>query len=251
MNKHLRIHTSYISTKQPNLDDEVEEIPDDQISPINKFKMTKMALDSSSTITTLNFCNVSTANDSNEPNTITNNQIISPANKGTTLKRRRAPAKRSSMTDIDLLNRNNMINDIVESTRKLVAFTIKHLDKDKPIQHFKNDKFVDDVKEHEFEIYYDLLENLGEGCSSVVKLCRRKSTGVLFAVKIFRAFDDEYIHFAKNEFNNLKTIDSEHVVKVYEMFYDQNKCKIYTVMEYCKGITLHKLVSEVGPLPGI
>lgn len=187
------------------------------------------------------------------------------------LKNRKKVNKRCSMTDIDFINRQAAIKEIKESTRVLVDFTIKNLSKTKKIEHFinsslgyytTNDSYNNlnkskkklmkiQPKDKEFEFYYEIIDNLGEGTSSVVKLCKNKENNLLFAVKIFRAFDDEYINFAKNEFNNLASINSINVAKVYEMFYDQNIYKIFTIMEYCKGITLKKLVNEIGSLPGI
>jgi len=177
----------------------------------------------------------------------------SPTNirKGSKLKKRNKPVKkRASMTDIDLINRQNTIQEIKDSTRKIVAFTLKNLDKEKPIQHFKNDLYIFEDKTKEFDYYYSLGEGLGEGCSSYVRKCVNKETGIEYAVKIFRAYDDEYVNFAKNEFNNMKKVNSASVAKVYEMFYDQNNCKIYTVMEYCEGYTLMKLLKENGEFPG-
>ena len=167
-------------------------------------------------------------------------------NKPSKLRNRKNTTKRGSMTDIDFVNRQAIINEIKESTRELVAFTIKNLDKHKPIQHFRNEKYIKIEKNKDFVFYYDLLEFLGEGSSSIVKLCKEKSSNNLFAVKIFRAFDDEYINFAKNEFNNMKACDSVYIAKVYEMFYDQNLCKIYTIMEYCKGMTINKYITTYG-----
>lgn len=170
--------------------------------------------------------------------------------KGTKLRKRAKVCKRGSMTDIDFFNRKTTMQEIKDSTRKIVAFTLKNLDKEKPIQHFKNEHYVFEDKEKEFEFYYDVKESLGEGTSSFVKKCVNKETGQTFAVKVFRAYDDEYVNFAKNEFNNMKSVDSDSVAKVYEMFYDQNNFKIYTVMEYCPGVTLMRLIRDNGAFPG-
>ena len=166
--------------------------------------------------------------------------------------RRRVPtSKRASMTKLDEIIRNNTIQEIKDSTRKIVAFTLNNLDQEKPILHFKNEKFIEETKDRDFEFYYDIKESLGEGCSSVVKRCICKFSKKVFAVKIFRAFDDEYVNFAKNEFNNMKMIENDNVAKVYEMFYNRNTLKIYTVMEFAHGLTLKKLVEEYGPINGI
>lgn len=225
----LKANKSTCYSQSDNNLSPIDDTQDNKLDHIHKYIHT---LDSSNTNT-----DVDTAK------TITDYNLIQRSNK-------KNLNKRGSMTDIDFQNRQAIINEIKESTRILVQFTIKNLNKEKTIEHFRNELFISDIKDKEFEFYYEFISILGEGSSSVVKLCRRKSDEQLFAVKIFRAFDDECINFAQNEFNNMKKINSEFVAKVYEMFYDQNKCKIYTVMEYCKGFTLQKLISEVGVLTG-
>lgn len=215
---------------------------EESLSPKSKMRINNLQLESrGAPVITINGFPVTY----HSPLTQEPSNCVKPSSK---LKNRKIPIIRGSMTEIDFMNRQSAIDDIKESTRKLVCFTIKNLKKEKPIVHFINEKYINDSKQEEFEHYYELLQNLGEGSSSVVKLCKNKSNSKQFAVKIFRAFDDEYINFAKNEFNNMKAVDSEFVARVYEMFYDQNKCKIYTVMEYCKGKTLQCFVQEHGKL---
>lgn len=153
--------------------------------------------------------------------------------------------KGCSMTDIDFLNRQIFIQEVKESTREFISFTIKNSFKDKPIQHFRNEAFIKEEKDKPFDFYYDIMNLIGEGTSSIVKLCKDKSTKQIYAVKIFRAYDDECINFSINEFNNMKQVKSLYIPKVYEVFYDQNNSKIYTVMEYCTGITIKKYVSTM------
>jgi serine/threonine protein kinase len=50
------------------------------------------------------------------------------------------------------------------------------------------------------------MEDLGEGCSSVVKKCEHKITKIIRAVKIIRNDDIEYINQAKNEYQLLKDL---------------------------------------------
>lgn len=237
MNRKLKVKTEAAAIQHPIIEiEEIKEMLEDEFSPANKIKTSKFDQGSISLFTLQN-------------EVVESEPSVTPQVNGG-LKRRKAVPKRCSMTDIDLLNRSSMMNEIKESTRKLVAFTIKNLNKNKKVEHFINKDFNITPKDLEFEHYYEILENLGEGCSSVVKLCRNKANNMLYAVKIFRAFDDEYINFAKNEFSNMKAINSDYVAKVYEMFYDQERCKIYTVMEYCKGMTVSRMIKEVGVLPG-
>lgn len=47
--------------------------------------------------------------------------------------------------------------------------------------------------QNQFEQNYKEMKKLGEGCSSVVKKCKHKTSKKKFAVKIIRSSDDEYI----------------------------------------------------------
>jgi serine/threonine protein kinase len=63
-----------------------------------------------------------------------------------------------------------------------------------------------------------------------------------------RTTEEELINQAKNEFFNLKCCDSDYIIKVYEMFYNKVKGRVYIVMEYCDVTKLTDLVLKFGPL---
>mmetsp|Transcript_5786 Transcript_5786/g.9220 ORF Transcript_5786/g.9220 Transcript_5786/m.9220 type:complete len:226 (+) Transcript_5786:3105-3782(+) len=89
--------------------------------------------------------------------------------------------------------------------------------------------------QNEFEKNYVVLEELGQGCSSVVKKCKHKKTGQTRAVKIIRSDDDEYIEISKREFKVLGLLDDEKIVKMYDCIHDENKGSLYLIMEYIEG----------------
>lgn len=66
----------------------------------------------------------------------------------------------------------------------------------------------------------------------MVKKCTDKKTGKVFAVKIIRTNEKEKINQAKNEFLNLKFLNSDLIIKAYEWFYNPTKGRIWTVLEY-------------------
>ena len=113
-----------------------------------------------------------------------------------------------------------------------------------------NDTDADIVSQQEdeyknaFEKLYIELEDLGEGCSSVVKKCENKISKHLRAVKIIRNDDEEYIQSAENEYNLLKGLNHPQIVKMYDKIHDDTKGTLYLVMEYVEGQTLEDYVYE-------
>lgn len=62
-----------------------------------------------------------------------------------------------------------------------------------------------------------------------------------------RTNDLEKINQAKNEFYNLKGVDSEYIIKAYELFYNPRKGRLWTLMEYDEDIgELTELVESEG-----
>lgn len=63
-----------------------------------------------------------------------------------------------------------------------------------------------------FELKYELLEKLGEGSNGVVRKCRNKATGELFAVKTF-SFEEEHIAHLKENFMMMKRLRHSCIVR--------------------------------------
>ena len=77
----------------------------------------------------------------------------------------------------------------------------------------------------------------------MVKKCKHRFKEKVYAVKIMRNHDEERLLAAKNEYDLLKKIKHEHVVKV-KSFYPTER-EIYTVMEYIEGQELFDRISEI------
>lgn len=99
-----------------------------------------------------------------------------------------------------------------------------------------------------FEDVYELGEILGEGTSSVVKKCylMNDPDRKPMAVKIMRTDDEEKMNAAKSEFNLMKKLNHENIVEVKEIFVENFKHRIYTLMEYIDGKELFDTIVEEG-----
>lgn len=89
---------------------------------------------------------------------------------------------------------------------------------------------------------YKRKEKLGEGASAIVRKYVKIETGETFAVKIVRNRDQEIFTQIKSEFKNLRKLDHPNVIKALELYYDDQKGKIFYVMEYQSGEILSKKV---------
>ena len=77
---------------------------------------------------------------------------------------------------------------------------------------------------------------LGEGCSSVVKVCQKLNKTSRFAVKIHRNAEEEHKKQGIKEFELLKDVNHESVLKLYEIFYNERTLTLYFVMELVSGV---------------
>eukprot|EP01017_Pseudomicrothorax_dubius_P014052 TRINITY_DN1645_c0_g2_i3.p1 TRINITY_DN1645_c0_g2~~TRINITY_DN1645_c0_g2_i3.p1 ORF type:complete len:476 (+),score=63.62 TRINITY_DN1645_c0_g2_i3:251-1678(+) len=98
----------------------------------------------------------------------------------------------------------------------------------------------------DFSAIYEERQILGEGTVATVKKCIRRSNGKAFAVKISRTKDLEIILALKKEFINLKRLDHENIVKVYELYYNTHTHVMNLVMELADGKELFEMISELG-----
>lgn len=90
--------------------------------------------------------------------------------------------------------------------------------------------------------HFDSLDNLGIGTYSFVKHAVEKKSGRHVAVKICRRKTAR--EMLRNEYNILKSIDNEHVVKVYDFIDNDANDESYLVMEYYEGKDLSKWAEE-------
>lgn len=54
----------------------------------------------------------------------------------------------------------------------------------------------------------------------------------------------------KNEFIHLRELSHENIVKVYEIYIDKQKGRIYTVMELIKGKEMFEVINQLGSYSG-
>jgi len=97
---------------------------------------------------------------------------------------------------------------------------------------------------NEFQKKYVEMCELGQGGSSVVKKCKHLKLDIVRAVKIIRSDDDEYIEISKKEYEVLKSLDSENIVKMHDCIHDQVKGTLYLVMDLVEGLTIEDYVNE-------
>ena len=83
---------------------------------------------------------------------------------------------------------------------------------------------------------FDKIKTLGVGAFGEVALCRKKDTGMLYAMKTLRKSDvlkRNQVAHVKAERDILAEADNEWVVKLYYSFQDHNN--LYFVMDYVPG----------------
>ncbi|KAL4475774.1 hypothetical protein ABPG72_011551 [Tetrahymena utriculariae] len=97
-----------------------------------------------------------------------------------------------------------------------------------------------------FENYYELQDVLGEGCVGLVRKAIKITDQSEYAVKIVRTRDEETIMNIKNEFLHLRELQHKNIVKVYEIYIDKTKGKIYTIMELIKGREMFEVINQLG-----
>lgn len=77
--------------------------------------------------------------------------------------------------------------------------------------------------------------NIIKGCAAIVRKCIEKKTGELMAVKIFRTDDEEKMNAAKEEYSLQKVLMHPNILEVKELFIDDMRNTLYTVMECLNG----------------
>ena len=65
---------------------------------------------------------------------------------------------------------------------------------------------------------YDLLNVLGAGTFGVVRRCRRKTGGELFAVKTILKSKVPDLNILKREIEILQEVDHPHIVKLHDVY---------------------------------
>lgn len=84
------------------------------------------------------------------------------------------------------------------------------------------------------------------GTYAYVRKAVCKKTGKTVAIKTSRGSTS--ISMLKNEFNLLKRLSDDNIIKVYDFLDNNSKSEAYLVMEYFEGVTLGEYVDDNGPL---
>lgn len=64
------------------------------------------------------------------------------------------------------------------------------------------------------------------------------------AVKIIRTDDDELVEISYNEYKLLRSIDHDHIVKMYDAFFNKTKQTMYLVMDLVQGKSLKQYLEQ-------
>ena len=91
---------------------------------------------------------------------------------------------------------------------------------------------------------YILMQKLGKGAHSEVRLSKNKTSNELFAVKIIHKGRHQVL---QQEISILTTLSHENVIRLYEVIDDQRVDKVYLVLEYLQRGDLMTIVQNEGP----
>lgn len=106
------------------------------------------------------------------------------------------------------------------------------------------------ITETTFEDRFEEFGVLGEGTTGIVKRCRERLTGKMFAVKEIHSRDDELLENWRSEFKHLVKLSHENIIRVNELIIDKKNGKVNLVMELFEGKELFELLAEVGHYDG-
>ena len=112
-------------------------------------------------------------------------------------------------------------------------------------------KMKEIIKNFDFDDYYELKENLGEGDFAVVQKCIKKSNGKIFAVKKVLKKKIKYrdLIIMEGESSILKLIHHPNLVELIDYF--ESEDKIFMVMDYLEGGDLIKFICDHEPMTNV
>jgi serine/threonine protein kinase len=97
-----------------------------------------------------------------------------------------------------------------------------------------------------FDKFFEEKEILGEGCMGLVRRVIKLENNQQYACKMVKTNDEETIKNVINEFKNCRKLDHSNIVKVYELYIDENHAKIYTIMELVKAREMFDVIQKLG-----
>jgi len=124
-----------------------------------------------------------------------------------------------------------------------VESEIDEIKRDLEVEHDPNIHFI----RGNFYAYHIEGEILGEGTTGTVKKCIRMSDNVAVAVKVVHYRDDlEVLTLIVKEFQNQRKLKHKNIIKVYDLYIDYFKKKIYTVMELAECREMFDVLKDLG-----
>lgn len=94
----------------------------------------------------------------------------------------------------------------------------------------------------DFIAAYEILETIGQGSTAIVKRARRKVDGKDVALKIVRSDDDETIKATKREFEILRELEHQGILKVFDIF--ASSVHVVLVLELFEGCHLGRAIRD-------
>jgi serine/threonine protein kinase len=82
---------------------------------------------------------------------------------------------------------------------------------------------------------YELLDTIGQGTFGVVRKCRNRETGDMFAVKTILKSKVPNLGLLKKEVELLRQVDHPHIIKLYDAY--EEPTKLHLITELCTGGT--------------
>ena len=144
---------------------------------------------------------------------------------------------RSHLADIS----NNDVKTISTDVRQTASVERRHvaLPKTKPV--ITNGDFL----RHRYIVNdYILLQKIGSGSHSEVRLSKNKATNEVFAVKIMQKGRHQMV---QQEIAILTALSHPNVIKLYEVIDDKKVNKVYLILEYLQKGDLMRIVESEGP----
>lgn len=90
-----------------------------------------------------------------------------------------------------------------------------------------------------FNEHYEIVELLGEGAYGEVYVCQHKESGAERAVKILKIEDQDDAKVILNEFDILRGIDHPNLLKIYQLYEDEETGTFYIVTDLYQGGELY------------
>ena len=127
---------------------------------------------------------------------------------------------------------NEFTNEKVEVKGKNHRRSIVRYDSNVIVTELKSDPYED----------YKVIRTIGKGAFGEVLLIEHKLTGKVRAMKVIKKADIANEESILNEFNTLKKIDNQNILKIFEIYRDKEN--YYLITEYCSGGDFYEIMKN-------